>query len=50
MELLLLKEDSWDVISKVKPESETEEWNKTEGKAHATIGFFANIKTFGSTA
>ena len=38
MELLLIKEELWDVVTGIKPQQPTEEWVKKDGKARASIG------------
>ncbi|KAK2578972.1 hypothetical protein KPH14_002452 [Odynerus spinipes] len=38
MELLLIKEDLWDIVQKPKPENANDAWNKLDGKARATMG------------
>lgn len=38
MEMLLVREDLWDVISKAKPQPVTDDWTKADLKARATIG------------
>ncbi|KMQ86061.1 retrovirus-related pol polyprotein from transposon tnt 1-94 [Lasius niger] len=38
MELLLIKEDLWDVVSNAEPAEVSEDWQKRDNKARATIG------------
>lgn len=38
MELLLIKEDLWDVVSNAEPAKVSEDWQKRDNKVRATIG------------
>lgn len=42
IELLLIKEDLWDVVYKEIPATKTAEWLKSDGKARAVIGLLVD--------